>query len=111
MDERLSHRLNKWHEAIDKLSESEKEFLSLEANEKPMFSKLFLESQGKTVAEREAHTYTCGEWRKFQLGLVEAKVNYLAHKRELELKQAAFNAEYLQCKVEGEAIQRTPKGF
>ncbi len=109
MDKRLQERLTIWHNWIDKLSVSEKTFLSLESQEDAMYSALFLKAPGKGVAEKEAHAYSHPDWREFQDGLVEAKVQYNRDKRELELKQAAFNAEYLESKTSNEAIKRMPR--
>lgn len=109
MDSRLQERLSKWHDQINSVSGAEKLFLSLEAEEKPLWSQLFLNAVGKNVSEREALAYTHSDWRDFQGGLVEAKVAYNREKRILDLKQSAFTAEYLAAKTEAEAIQRYPK--
>ncbi len=111
MDQLLDERLRKWHEAILALEGVERVFLSLESNEKPLYSSLFLESLGKTVAEREANVYVEPKWHIFQKGLVESKVSYLKEKRLLELNQAAFQSAYLGVKVSGEAIQKYPRGM
>lgn len=109
MDQRLHDRLTAWHSHIEVLEKAELAFLTLEANEKPMYSSLFLRAEGKTSAEREARAYDSQEWRDFTAGLVHAKADYLKKKRLLELKQSAFNAEYLGAKNQGEAVQRMPR--
>lgn len=109
MDDRLREKLSEWHKQIDTISETEKEFLTLESAEKPMFASLFLKAEGKTVVERECLAHSNPSWITLQDGLVDAKVRNNRAKRLLELAQASFNAEYLQYKMEGEAIQRSPR--
>ncbi len=109
MDPRLHERLERWHSQIDTLSEAERICLGIEACEKPLWSRLYLASDGKNVADREARAYVHPEWEKFNVGMVEARVAYNRERRELELQQAAFNAAYLQSKHESDAIQRYPK--
>lgn len=109
MDARLEDRLKKWHDCIETLAAKERLFLQLEAEDEPLWCQLFLNSSGKTVTEREAMAFVHSDYRDFLRGLVEAKTDYNKERRVLELKQAAFNAEYLQTKTEAEAIQRYPK--
>lgn len=111
MDQLLHERLSRWHDQIHALSKSEEQYLLLESNEKPLWSKLFLAAEGKTVAEKEAHAFTHPDWVDFQSGLVAAKVVYHREKRILELKQAAFQSEYLRAKNENDAIQRMPRSM
>jgi hypothetical protein len=111
MDPRLQTRLDRWHEAIQELARIEREFLTLEANEDPIWSSLFLESSGANVAEREARVFVNPIWREFSDGLVESKVQYNKAKRELDLKISAFQASYLQSKNESEAILKIPRSI
>lgn len=111
MDKRLEEKLEKWHSTIESLKKAEFQFLTLEANEKPLWSKLFLETTGKTIAEREALTYTHSDWLSFSRGLSEAKAQTNHEKRVLELRQAVFNGSYLEYKLQGEVIQKYPKGI
>lgn len=111
MDPRLQARLESWHAQIALLEVAEKDYLTLEANEKPLWSSLFLEATGKTVSDREAQVYSNPIWRDFQIGLVAANVECNKQKRILELKQAAFNSTYLHSKNESEAVLRMPKGL
>lgn len=111
MDARLNDRLTRWHDQITAVEKAERTCLMLEAQEKPMWSKLFLSAQGKTVAEREALAYAHPDWKILQDGLIEARVVYGRERRILELKQAAFQSEYLGAKHESEAIARTPRAL
>lgn len=112
MDDKLYAKLDSWHKQIEKLEEIETVCLSLEASEKSIWAKLFLGSvTGKNVAEKEAMAYSHLDWVDFQNGLVAARVRLNKEKRILELKQAAYNAEYLTSKLHGEAIQRTPRSL
>jgi hypothetical protein len=108
MDSRLSERLKKWHERIESLTETEATYLRLEASEKTLFSQLFLEAEGTSVAEREAKAYSSPEWTDFKRGLAEAKSAYNSEKRKLELSVKAYESEYLTYKLESEAVRRHP---
>ena len=109
MDSRLRERLDRWHTQIESLKDEELECLSLEAQEKGVYSGLFLKAAGKTVSDREALAYASEEWKNFQIHLVEAKTKYHHAKRELDFKQKAFEAEYLTYKIESDAIRKWPK--
>lgn len=106
MDPRLHDKLTRWHEQIVTVGKTERDFLLLEANEKPLYSKLFLDAHGKTIAEKEALVYSSSDWLSFSNGLAEAKAATNHEKRVLELKQAAYQAEYLGSKTEDTAISR-----
>lgn len=58
MDNELSLRLKEIHDQILTLEGAERSFFSLEASEKPLYSRLFLQSEGKNIPEREAMAYT-----------------------------------------------------
>lgn len=111
MDQRLNDRLTKWHDQIETVGKTERRCLLLESQEKPLWSKLFLAAPGKTVAEREAQAYQSIEWEALQRELVDARANYNRERRLLELKQAAFQSEYLEAKHENEAIARMPRAL
>ena len=111
MDDRLRQKLASWHKQIEEVEAKEGQYLQLEANEKPLFGSLFLAATGKSIAEKEAQVHASQDWRDFKRGLVGAEVEYLKSKRMLELKQAAFNASYLEAKHDFGAIQRLPAGL
>lgn len=111
MDPRVQQELDRWHQEIEALEPLETQFLQIEANEKPLWSKLFLHAQGKSIAEREAQAYTHPDWLAFLGGLSAAKSRYLKAKRHLELQQARFQSQYLASKIQGEAIQKHPRAF
>lgn len=106
MDSRLQECLNKWHSHLDDLRRAESECLSLEGSEKSIFAELFLNVNGKNIAERESGAYSTEEWKNFKDQLVDAKCRYNHKKRVLELIQKEFDAEYLSFKVEADAIRR-----
>lgn len=108
MDLQLQERLTRWHKHIDQLKKIEAEYFSLEASEKHLFSRLFLESEGKNIAEREANAYGSSEWKQFKEGLAEAKSAYNTSRRELDLKIKAFEATYITYKLESEAVRKAP---
>lgn len=111
MDSRVHEKLQRWHSQIDELEKIEQQCLGLESQEDSLWSALFLNAEGKNVAEKEAVANSHQDWRDFQSGLVAARVAYNRSKRELELRQAAYQAEYLQAKHESEAILRTPRAM
>jgi len=106
MDSRLDERLTAWHNFIDVITKSEGDYLKLEANDKPMFSLLYMKSEGRTVAEKEAYVYSSKEWDQFKKGHIAAKIEYLRDKRKLELLVKAYEATYITYKIEAEAIRR-----
>lgn len=106
MDPRLHARLEKIETSIGALRIAEKEFLTLEAHKKVLFSRLFLDSQGKNVAEKEALAYVSNNWRDFTKGLVEAESNFNNERRMYELRLKAYDAEHLTLKTEVPAIKR-----
>ena len=106
MDSRLSNRLRSWEQHIDVLAVVEADCLKLEANEKSLYSKLFLDAEGKNVATKEALAYSNQDWINFKAGLAEATVKKLRERRVLEIKAKAYESEYLTYKIEAEAIRK-----
>lgn len=106
MDERLYKRLEKIETSIVELRPIEKAFLTCEANRKPLYSQLFLKSDGKNVAEKEARAYDTQDWRDFAAGHVEAEEAYNFARRMYELRLKAYDAEHLTLKTETPVIKR-----
>jgi hypothetical protein len=106
IDDRLQARLIEWRKQADKLHEVEQEYLQLEASEKPLFAHLYLQADGKTVIERESIAYDSNDWVKFKDGLATSKAVVNHERRLLEIKQKAFDAEYLALKTEASYIKR-----
>lgn len=106
MDDRLYKRLEKIEESIDNLREVEKQFLTLEANKKALYSELFLRAEGKNVAEKEATAYSSKAWRDFSAGLVAAESDFNHERRMYELRLKAYDAEHLTLKTETPVIKR-----
>jgi hypothetical protein len=102
----ITERLYKWHDQINVLRSIEEKFFILEASEKTFFSELYLEADGKNVAEKEAKVYASYKWKEFAKGLAISKSMYNHEKRTLELKIKAYEAEYLNAKLEAEAIRK-----
>lgn len=108
MDSRLEERLIKWHEQIEVLEHAEREYLAALAEEKTIEGSIYLVTSGKTVDERKSQTYSSKEWGEFKADLANKEVSYRRERRLLELKIKAYEAEYLEYKLENEAIK---KGF
>lgn len=106
MDSRLEERLTKVSVQIDKLRETERVFLTLEANRKVMAAQLYLRAEGKSVAEKEANVYASESWTAFIAGHVEAESAYNHERRRYELMLKAYDAEHLTLKTETPAIRR-----
>lgn len=106
MDERLFKRLEKIEDSITELREVEKRYLALEATRKPLYSQLFLQAVGKSVADREATAYNSADWRDFAAGLVEAESDLNHARRMYELRLKAYDAEHLTYKNEQPVIRR-----
>ena len=106
MDSLLKERLESWYDQIKKIAEIEKKYLLLEGTEKSLAGQLFLQSEGKNVAEREARAMSSTDWVNFKKGWAEAKSEYNNEKRILELKIKAYEAEYITLKRESEAIRK-----
>lgn len=106
MDDRLFKRLEKIEQSIELLRQSEKIFLQLEANKKPLFSQLFLKADGKNNAEKEAAAYDSKDWRDYANGLVIAEVDFNYQRRLYELRLKAYDAEHLTLKTETPVIKR-----
>lgn len=106
MDTRLKQRLDKLEAQIDKLRIAEREFLSLDAHRKVLAAQLFIKSEGKNVAEREANVYSCSDWTAFSNAHVEAESAFNHERRRYELQLKAYDAEHLTLKTETPVIKR-----
>lgn len=106
MDTRLAERLDKLADQIDTLRDAEKAFLELDAHKKVLAAQLYLKTDGKSVAEREAAVYASVDWKNFCAGLVEAESAYNHERRRYELQLKAYDAEHLTLKTEVPVIKR-----
>jgi hypothetical protein len=106
MDTRLEERLTKLSEQIDRLKKAELSFLTLDAHKKVMAAQLFIQADGKNVAEREANVYSSQAWKDFAAGLVEAESAFNHERRRYELQLKAYDAEHLSLKTETPVIRR-----
>lgn len=105
MDSKLRARLEKLEEQHHVLCPIVEMLKELEANEKPLFSKLFLQTKG-TVAEREAMVYASEDWVNFSRGLNDVKAQFINEQRWFEIRQKAYDAEHLTLKTEVPVIRR-----
>lgn len=106
MDAKLRMRLERLEEQHAKLCPIVDKVRELEANEKPLFSKLFLAADGKSVAEREAQAYASQDWIDFAQALAHAKSEFINEMRWFEIRQKAYDAEHLTLKTEVPVIKR-----
>lgn len=105
MDPQLESKLSDWENQITKLRHKEQMFLSLEANEKAVYSKLFLQNKG-TIPEREALAYATEEWHDFSNGLAVAKSEYHHERRMLDLKIKVYEATYLSVRNDHDFVRK-----
>lgn len=105
MDKKLQARLTKIAKQIEALKPIEETFLNLEASEKMLFAQLFLTKIG-SIEEKKNLVYDSKEWRDFSKGFVQSRVMLNEARRLLELQDKAYMAEYLEYKIENEAIKR-----
>lgn len=106
MDDRLRGRLEKLEEQIDTLKAVEHRFLELDASKKMLAAQLYLKTDGKNVAEREAQVFSSADWKVFITAHVEAESEFNFERRRYELRMKAFDAEYLTLKTDHSAIRR-----
>jgi hypothetical protein len=106
VDSRLNERLEKLADQIDLLKEIESTFLELDAHKKVLYSQLFLKTDGKNIAEREAQVYASADWVNYVNGLIQAESALNHERRRYELKLKAYDAEHLTLKTEVPVIRR-----
>jgi hypothetical protein len=106
LDSKLRQRLEKIEQSLISLRVAEKKYLTLEAHRKVLFSQLYLQAQGKNVAEKEANAYATEDWQNFCAGHVEAESDYNHERRRYELQLKAYDAEHLTLKTEVPVIKR-----
>jgi len=111
MDDRLRQRLRTWNDQLVLLAAIERECFQLEATEKALEGRLFLQAMGKTVEERKAQAYASTDWQDFKTGLATARAHYHNHRRLLELRIKAYEAEYCTYKIEAEMIHKGKGGL
>lgn len=106
MDDKLNQRLQSWYRQVEKITNVEQRYFELDAQEKSLYSQLFLKAEAKTVAEKEALAYASEDWINYKKGLAELKSGYNREKRILDVRQKAYEAEYLTYKIEADAVKR-----
>jgi hypothetical protein len=106
MDRSLANRLNELWAQSDQLKDAEREFLTLEANRKPMLAQLTLKAEGKSFAEREAKALASEDWREFMAGHVAAESAMNHAKRKYEILDKAFYATYATMKTDDRSIKK-----
>ena len=105
MDSRLRKQLESWRDHITVIQAIEEKFLVLEASEESFEAQLFLKAEGKSIVDRQAIVHADQQWVDFKQGLATAKALYNSSRRTLELKQKAYEAEYLTFKMEGDTLK------
>ncbi len=100
MDSQLGKRLNELLKQNAALKIAEAQYLTLEANRKPMLARLTLGAIGRSHAEREAIAYASQDWADFMAGHVQAESDYQFAKRRYEIHDKAWTSEYGTYKIE-----------
>ncbi len=106
MDDRLKERLQKIRKQIDAVFKAEGDYLSLDAAKDHKLAKLVIHSRGSSQVARETEARSTEEWGQFRKDLAHAESVFHREKHMLELKNSAFQAEYLNYKIEVAAIKR-----
>lgn len=106
MDKSLKDRGVKISRQIDILKPAHEEYLFFKAHEEVMWAKIYLQSNGKNVAEKEAQTYASQEWQDFLKGKIQSEARYYDELRKYELYKMAWQSEYGSLKYDTDAIKR-----
>lgn len=106
MDVRLKDRLDKWHRQIDIVFEAEEIFLNMKGMNDIMEAELSLSQEGDSMTEKKFKAKKTKDWKDFIKGKAKAESYYNKQKRLLDIKIKAYEAEYLECKREHEAMMK-----
>jgi hypothetical protein len=106
MDAALKKCLRILDDQIHKLSIKEHEYLFQSAQKDILYSELFREATGKSVADRQAEVYSHPRWLDFMTTLTTSHVEFNEERRTYEIFLKAFDAEYLSLKIDSAAIKR-----
>ena len=102
----LRKRLSDIENHLEVLRAAEEKFLFLDAHKKVLSAQLFLKSEGKSVAEREAIAFASYDWIDFSKGLAEAESKFNHERRMHELLLKKYDAAHLSLKMETPVINR-----
>lgn len=106
MDSRLGERLQKIAAQIDVLYKAEEDYLTLEAAKEHKLAVIVTASPGTSQAAKDAAAKATTEWLQFRKDLALAEAVFHRERHILELKNNAFQAEYLSFKIEQDAIRK-----
>lgn len=106
MDLKLRNKLNQIEVHLGVLKDAEREFLFLEAHRKVLAGQLFLNAEGRSVAEKEAQVFASQEWIDFSKGLAQAESEFNHQRRMHELLLKKYDGEHLSLKTEAPVIRR-----
>lgn len=106
MDNNLKTRLQKWWAQIDVVRQIESRYRVLEASEDALEAKLTMQQEGSNITEKKTKARALEDWSNFKVGLAEAKAQFHFEEHKLELLKKSFDAEYLSCKQEFEAVNQ-----
>lgn len=106
MDSQLGKRLNELLKQNAALKLAETQYLTLEANRKPMLAKLTLGAIGRSHAEREAIAYASQDWADFMAGHVQAESDYQYAKRRYDIFDKSYLAEHATFNRDAKTISR-----
>jgi len=106
MDAKLRKRLEKIEDQIKVLYETEERFLTIEAAEENFKANLIAKAPGSSQAARETNAEATEAWKEFSNNLAIARAAFHRERHLLDLKNSAFQAEYLSYKLENETIKK-----
>ncbi len=106
MDSNLRKRLEKIEEQIAAVYAAEEKYLTLDAAREHNLAKIIATVQGNSQAAKDCAAKATKEWFEFRSALAIAEAEFHKQKHILELKNNAFQAEYLSLKVEMPTISK-----
>lgn len=106
MDSNLKERLRRIEAQIEVVYQAEEQYLTLDAAEDHQLAVLIAKADATSHAAKEMLAKSTPEWAEFKKSLAIAKAKFNREKHILELKNGAYQAEYLSAKMEAEAIKR-----
>jgi len=102
----LVARLQKLREFNKAKRAAEVHYRKLDAGKKPFFAQLFLNTEGKSVAEREYKVYASQDWKAYADGLAEAETEYNYRDLELQIQLNAYYGELNTFKQADRVLDR-----
>lgn len=106
MDDKLRKRLEKIETQIEVLYRAEEAYLTLESAREHNLAQIVATVHGNSQAAKDSAAKATKEWFEIRSAIAIAEAEFHRQKHILELKNNAFQAEYLSLKIEAPAISK-----